>query len=112
MSTTTDYQLEICHTMERQIGRNNVLAISGGRVKRTGATTLSFPVSNGYSVEVEYVEGRDLYNVRRVFERGGKRWVKGEVTHVYGSDLGDVAYYASCFRHIEFGGEPWQEAVR
>ena len=112
MTTTTDYQLEICHTMERQIGRNNVLAISGGRVKRTGATVLSFPVSNGYSVEVEYQEGRDLYAVRRVFQRGAKRWVKGEVDGVYGEDLGDVAYYASCFRNVDFGGEQWQEAVR
>jgi len=103
MNTTTDYQLEICYEMERQIGKTNVLAISGGRVKRIGYTTLSFPVSNGYSVEVEYVEGRDLYNVRRVFARGLKRWVKGELTHIYGEDLGEIAYNASCFVNVDFG---------
>lgn len=100
---TTDYQLEICHTMERQIGRMNILAISGGRVNRVGYTTLSFPVASGYSVEVEYVEGRDLYTVRRVFTRGVKRWVKGEVDYVYAEDLGEIAYQASCFRDGEFG---------
>jgi len=100
---TTDYQLEICHTMERQIGRMNILAISGGRVRRCDYTTLSFPVASGYSVEVEYVEGLDLYTVRRVFVRGAKRWIKGEVTHVFCEDLGEVAYQASCFRDGEFG---------
>jgi hypothetical protein len=99
----TDYQLDICHTMERQIGRMNILAISGGRVNRVGYTTLSFPVASGYSVEVEYVEGRDLYTVSRVFTRGAKRWIKGEVTHVYAEDLGEVAYRASCFHDGEFG---------
>ncbi len=105
MNTTTDYQLEICHTMERQIGRMNILAISGGRVKRIAETTLSFPVSSGYSVEVEYVEGRDLYSVRRVFSRGLKQWIKGEVTHVYAEDLGETAYLASCFVNVDFGSE-------
>lgn len=103
MNTTTDYQLEICHTMERQIGRMNILAISGGRVKRIAETTLSFPVGSGYSVEVEYVEGRDLYSVRRVFARGLKQWIKGEVTHVYAEDLGEIAYRASCFVNVDFG---------
>lgn len=103
--STTDYTLEICHTMERQIGRMNILAISGGRVKRIAETTLSFPVGSGYSVEVEYVEGRDLYSVRRVFARGGKQWIKGEVTHVYAEDLGETAYLASCYVNVEFGSE-------
>lgn len=105
MNTTTDHHLEICHTMERQIGRMNILAISGGRVKRTGYTTLTLPVGSGYSVEVEYVEGRDLYSVRRVFSRGTKRWIKGEVTHVYAEDLGETAYLASCFVNVDFGSE-------
>jgi hypothetical protein len=103
MNTATDYQLEICRTMESQIGRMNILAISGGRVNRTDYTTLSFPVSAGYTVEVEYVEGRDLHTVRRVFTRGTKRWIKGEVTHVYAEDLGEIAYRASCFRDGAFG---------
>lgn len=101
---TTDYHLGICHTMERQIGRMNILAISGGRVNRVGYTALSFPVASGYSVEVEYVEGRDTYTVRRVFTRGAKRWVKGELADVYCDEVGEVAYRASCFRDGEFGG--------
>ena len=100
---TTDYELQIFRTMERQIGRVTIRAISGGRVNRTGYTTLSLPVAYGYSVEVEYVEGRDLYTVRRMFVRGAKRWIKGEVTHVYAEDLGEIAYQASCFRDGEFG---------
>ena len=103
MNTATDYQLEICRTMEQQIGRRNILAISGGRVNRTDYTTLSFPVSSGSTVEVEYVEGRDLYTVRRVFTRGTKRWIKGEMTHIYGEDLGEIAYQASCYRDGSFG---------
>jgi hypothetical protein len=108
MNTTTDYQLGICHSMERHIGRTNILAISGGRVKRIAETTLSFPVGSGYSVEVEFVEGRDLYSVRRVFARGPKQWIKGEVTHVFAEDLGETAYLASCFVNVEFGSEATQ----
>lgn len=100
---TTDYQLAICRTMEQQIGRGNILAISGGRVNRVGCTTLTFPVTSGYSVEVEYVEGRDLYTVRRIFTRGAKRWTKGEVEGVYAEDLGEIAYRASCFCDASFG---------
>ena len=103
MSSAIDYQLQICHTMEQQIGRANILSISGGRVQRIASTTLSFPVSAGFSVEVEYVEGRDLYNVRRVFSRGLEQSIKGEVTHVYAEDLGETAYRASCWQNLKFG---------
>lgn len=106
MNTTT------ANTMIAQIGRNNVLAISGGRVRIVTEDMIVLPVSNGYTVEVELNRAQDLYTVRRVFTRAGRRFEKGEVTRVFAEDLGDVAYYASCFRNVEFGGAEWAEAVR
>lgn len=89
-------------TMLEQIGKMNVLAISGGRIRVADRLTLSLPVANGYSVEVEYQPVPDLYEVRRVFVRGGKRWVKGVESGVYAFDLGETAYRASCYCE-EFG---------
>lgn len=91
------------NTMIRQIGAWNILAISGGRKAALNETTLVLPISNGYKVEVELDEGRDLYNVRRVFVRAGKRSVKGEMLGVYCDLLGEAAYQASCFRDGKFG---------
>lgn len=86
-----------------QIGRSNVLAISGGRVRLVG-DTLVLPVGNGYTVEID-LAGNDTYTVRRVFTRGVKRWIKGECVNVYCDQVGEVAYVASCFRSYEFGQE-------
>lgn len=84
-------------TLLNQIGRMNVLAISGGRIARTGPTTISLPVRYGYSVEIEYHEVPDTYTVRRIFARGSKRWVKTETTQVHCDQVGEVAYRASCY---------------
>lgn len=84
-----------------QIGRMNILAISGGRTRLIDGV-LVLPVSNGYTVEVEYVRGRDSYTVRRVFTRAGKRFVKGEVEDVYCDMVGEIAYEASSFRSYDF----------
>ena len=80
----------------RQIGPGNIGAISGGR-KRLVDGTLVLPVSNGYTVEVA-LAANDTYVVRRIFTRGVKRWVKGEITDVYYDEVGERAYEASCFR--------------
>lgn len=82
-----------------QIGIRGILAISGGRVlaRKTGIT---LPVSNGYSVTVD-LHASDTYVVRRVFTRAGKTWVKGERTNVYCDQVGEAAYYASCFRSYD-----------
>jgi hypothetical protein len=88
MSNTTTLQ---------HIGRMNVLAISGGRVQVIDETTISLPVHYGYSVEVKLNEAQDLYEVRRIFRRGAKRWVKGEQLGVYCAEVGEVAYRASCY---------------
>ena len=88
MSNTTTLQ---------HIGRMNVLAISGGRVQVIDETTISLPVHYGYSVEIKLNEAQDLYEVRRIFRRNTKRWVKGEQLSVYCDQVGEVAYQASCY---------------
>ena len=95
---------EQAKTALEQMGRMNVLAISGGRVMLDEGT-LVLPVGQGYRVEVDYDTVPDAYTVRRVFVRGGKRWVKGEVGYIYAPSLGDVAYRASCYH------EDWSEFV-
>ncbi len=84
-------------TLLSQIGRMNVMAISGGRKHINAVGSLTLPVSNGYSVEIDYNEGSDTYTVRRVFTRGIKRFVKGEISNVYCDQVGEIAYRASCF---------------
>lgn len=86
-----------------QIGRMNVLAISGGRVKAIDAETIELPVHAGYHVRVQYMPGSDTYTVSRIFRRSGKEWVKGQVDHVYCDELGEVAYQASCYVNVDFG---------
>lgn len=88
-------------TLLDQIGRMTICAISGGR-KSLVDGTLVLPVGSGYKVEVEYAEGSDTYTVRRVFTRGVKRWVKGELTYVYCDEVGERAYEASSFRSYDF----------
>ena len=92
-----------------QVGRMNVMGISGGRVivRETGIT---LPIAHGYSVEID-LNALDLYDVKRVYTRAGARSVKGAVTDVYCDDLSDVAYYASCYVNVKFGGEDWQKVV-
>lgn len=85
----------------RQIGRMNVLAISGGRVE-VRETGITLPVGAGYRVTVD-LDANDTYVVRRVFKRGSKVTIKGEQRDVYCEDVGEVAYKASSFRSYEFG---------
>ena len=79
----------------KQIGRMNVLAISGGRFqsRRTGVT---LPVRYGYSVSVD-LTANNSYIVKRVFARGGRVWIKKTWTDVYCSEVGEIAYQASCY---------------
>lgn len=100
---TTEQTFRECDTREllAQIGTTNVLAISGGRVERR-ETGVTLPVSNGYRVTVDLAAG-DTYTVRRIFERAGRTWIKGEQTGVYCDEVGEAAYQASSFRSYEFG---------
>lgn len=79
-----------------QVGRMNVLAISGGRVQ-VRETGITLPVRQGYSVTID-LAFNDTYTVRRIFKRGDKVWVKGERENVYCDELGEAAYRASCYR--------------
>lgn len=87
----------------RQIGIQNILAISGGRLLYDDENcTAILPVRYGYKVVVKYNEGSDDYTVSRIHVRGTTVTNKGEVSGVYCDNLGDVAYAASCYRD-EFG---------
>lgn len=95
-------ELTIQSTIVRQIGRMNILAISGGRVDYFSAEDgIRLPVSNGYSVEVVLDRASDTYTVRRLFIRSGVVRVKGEASNVYCDEVGDMAYNASCFRSYD-----------
>jgi len=87
---------EMRHTICEQIGRGNILCISGGRVLSI-KNGVELPVSNGYCVRVEYDEGWDHYTVTRVFKRAGREWIKGQVDHVYCDQVGRMAYRAGMF---------------
>lgn len=88
-------------TLKGQIGRMNILAISGGRSLIVDGK-LVLPVSSGYRVIVGYDEGADTYTVERVMVRGAKTFHKGLVTNVYCDEVGEVAYQASCYKNGAF----------
>lgn len=102
MRVTDTLYMNTNTTTAQHIGRMNILAISGGRIQVESDTTIALPVRYGYWVRVTYNEGSDLYSVYRIFTRGLKVTVKGEVHGLYADQVGDAAYRASCFRD-EFG---------
>lgn len=87
-------------TLIEQIGRRNVLAISGGRVQ-VRETGITLPVHQGYKVEID-LAANDSYTVRRTFTRGNKTWVKGVRTDIYCTEVGEMAYQASCYVNVNF----------
>ena len=90
-------------TTMNQIGKGNVLAVSGGRVRQTAdGKGLAFPVSSGYRVEV-MLTIMDTYEIRRVFKRGAKEWIKGQFDDVYNTELGEAVYRASCYKNVDMG---------
>lgn len=100
----TEEQLEVARTIVAQIGQKNIWAISGGPVFVT-ETGIMMKAGAGYRVLVDLM-GNDTYTVRRQFVRGGKTFEKGEVTDVYCEEVGEIAYYASCFTsHPKFSAE-------
>jgi hypothetical protein len=82
--------------LRRQIGMN-LLAISGGRWAREGASTIRLPAGAGFHVFIT-LEADDTYTVRRVFIRGGKMFDHGVRRDVYAEEISEVAYFCSCFR--------------
>jgi hypothetical protein len=89
-------------TIVAQIGRMNLFAISGGRMLDAG-DGVDLEVGRGYWVRIR-LAANDTYIVQRVFVRAGKIGIKGELTDVYAEDLGELAYQASCFVNVKFGG--------
>ena len=92
-----------------QIGRMNVVAISGGRVgvivNDEGETVeIHLPVSNGYRVSIK-LGWDDTYTVSRQFVRKGTVSDKGTIEGVYCTEIGEVAYQASCFRSNDAFGK-------
>ena len=88
-------------TLVNQIVMMNVMAISGGRVIDRG-TGITLPVGHGYSVEID-LNFMDFYDVKRVYTRGTKRVIKGEAVDVDFTQIGEVAYKASCYVNVSFG---------
>ena len=85
------------NVLTAQMGKMNVLAISGGRVMASGSTVF-FPVSSGYQV-AGTLTAADDYTVRRIFIRGAKVTVKAEISGVYAEQVGDAAYEMSCYEN-------------
>ena len=90
-----------------QIGKMNILGISGGRVNPLRNTAgepvgIHLPVSKGYGVNV-LLHPNDTYTVQRVTTRSGVVKVKGQEDGVYAEDLGDTAYRAGMYVNVPFG---------
>jgi hypothetical protein len=90
----------------KQIGQMNIYAISGGRVvvvRHEGETVgVELPCGAGYRVSIE-LGWDDTYTVTRQYVRKGTVFNKGTVEGVYCTEIGEMAYQASCFRNREFG---------
>jgi len=80
-----------------QIGKTNVFAISGGRITPI-PSGVDLPVSHGYNVRIELLAD-DTYRVSRIMKRAGKVTDKGSVDGVFCDEVGELAYYASCYRN-------------
>lgn len=92
---------QIAQTMIEQIGRMNILAISGGKktIEYDGQDVeIVLPCGYGYQVRICYETGRDLYRVSRCYQKGLNFWIKGEKVGVYDTELGEEAYRAGMFR--------------
>ena len=96
---------EEASTMLRQIGRMNVLAVSGGRWHRADEDTLILPVHYGYDVRVRLDRGSDTYVVTRTFRRGFKVWIKATWSNVYCDEVGETVYRASCYHDEPVGAD-------
>lgn len=82
----------------RQIG-HNILAISGGRIVGI-ADGIELPCGSGFHVRIQLTP-LDEYTVSRVFRRKDKEFIHGQREHVYFDQVGELAYYASCFRSYD-----------
>jgi hypothetical protein len=92
------------NTTLSQIGKMNILAVSGGKVHSIHDTDgraigVELPVSSGYKVRV-FLRDDDTYTVQRV----NKDSVKGEETGVFADQVGESVYQAGMYKSNPFGG--------
>ncbi len=95
--------VEQANELLRQIGVMNLMAISGGR-KALVDGQLVLKVGSGYSVRIA-LAANDTYTVQRIYQRAGKTILAGQVANVYFDEVGEIAYQASCYVNVNFGGE-------
>ena len=93
------------HQLLGQIEWSTILAVSGGRWARAGISSVVFPAGAGFEVLVT-LEADDTYTVRRLFRRGGKVFLHGELQNVYCDEVSERIYFASCFR--SYDADEWQ----
>jgi hypothetical protein len=92
-----------------QIGRMNVLAVSGGKVNGLygpnggKAIGVELPVSSGYKVRV-YLNDNDTYTVQRVYHTAASEKLLGETTGVHADQVGEDVYQAGMYKSNSFGG--------
>ena len=91
-------RFDIRETVE-QLGRNNLMAISGGRVERRG-NEMILPSTKDQQVVVGYNAVPDLYYVRaeqkiNTGKNKGKNKILAQWDDVYADELGELAYQAS-----------------
>ena len=82
-----------------QIGRGNIMAISGGRVERRG-NEMILPSTKDQQVVIGYNAVPDLYYVRaeqkvNTGKNKGKNKILAQWDDVYADELGELAYQAS-----------------
>jgi hypothetical protein len=90
-----------------QIGKMNILGISGGRVNALRnshgeAVGVQLPVGHGYGVNV-LLHPNDTYTVQRTYTRSGTTTIKGQEEGVYADQVGDTAYRAGMYVNVPFG---------
>lgn len=91
----------------RQIGRMNILAVSGGRVTALkdaegSEVGVFLPITSDRRVEV-VLDFMDTYTVRRVRyilkgAKAGDEVVEAEHSDIYCDEVGEVVYSASCWK--------------
>ena len=86
-----------------QIGRMNLMAISGFRWSMDSNGDMLLPISSGYRVRIS-LDANDTYTVTREMKRGDKIFVKGTQSDVYAEDLGETCYQASSYKSNDWGG--------
>jgi hypothetical protein len=103
--TETEWTVEPDQRREivAQIGRMNMLCISGGQWFPI-ADGIEMKAGGGYVVRVQLTPADD-YTVTRIFRRNGVDTEHGQKRGVYFDTVGNEAYRASCFR--SYDDEEW-----